>query len=136
MNPTPQVAPNRPATAPAAGERRAPRRRSFAPRVDVLETKEAFVLVADVPGVSQSSLDVVLDKERLTIEGRVETGERAGHRLRRAEYECGDFRRTFAIPEGIDRDRVEATVKNGVLRLTLPKAVAVLPRRIAIQPAA
>jgi HSP20 family molecular chaperone IbpA len=102
--------------------------------VDVYETKDAFVVVADVPGVTDGSLDVTLEKDQLTIEARVEPVRRENHRLRLVESAGGGFLRTFALPDGIDRERIAATVKNGVLRLTLPKSEAVRPRRIVVQP--
>ena len=107
-----------------------------APRVDVHETQDAYVVTADVPGVSESTLDITLEKDQLAIEGRVESSPRDGHRLRLAESTAGGFRRNFTVPEGIDRDRISATVKNGVLNLTLPKSAAVRPRKIAVQPSA
>jgi HSP20 family molecular chaperone IbpA len=115
-------------------ERQARPRPYAAPRVDVYETKDAFVVVADVPGVTDGSLDVTLEKDQLTIEGRVEPVRRENHRLRLVESAGGGFLRTFALPDGIDRERIAATVKNGVLRLTLPKSEAVRPRRIVVQP--
>lgn len=111
------------------------RPRSFAaPRVDVHETKDAFVVVADLPGVAESAVDVTVEKDQLRIEARVEPAQRESHRLRLVESSVGGYLRTFALPEGIDRERIAATVKNGVLRLTLPKSEAARPRRIVVQP--
>jgi len=107
-----------------------------APRVDVHETQDAYVVTADVPGVSESTLDITLEKDQLKIEGRVEAVRRDEHRLRLAESTAGGFLRTFTLPDGIDRDRIAATVKNGVLSLTLPKSAAVRPRKITVQPSA
>lgn len=121
---------------PAQAERQARPRAFAAPRVDVHETADAFVVTADVPGVAESALDITLEKDQLTIEGRVEPVRRDQHRLRLAESAGGGFLRTFALPDGIDRDRIAATVKNGVLRLTLPKSEAVRPRKIVVHPTA
>ena len=134
MNSTAQEIQQQEPRAVEQAERQARPRPVAAPRVDVYETKDAFVVVADVPGVSDGSLDVTLEKDQLTIEGRVEPVRRENHRLRLVESAGGGFLRTFALPEGIDRERIAATVKNGVLRLTLPKSEAARPRRIVVQP--
>jgi HSP20 family molecular chaperone IbpA len=136
MNSTAQEIQRSEVRAPEQRERQFRPRPFAAPRVDVHETKDAFVVTADVPGVAESSLDVTLEKDQLTIEGRVEPMPRENYRLRLAESAGGGFLRTFALPDGIDRDRIAATVKNGVLRLTLPKSDAVRPRKITIHPAA
>lgn len=117
-------------------ERQARSRAYAAPRVDVHETKDAFVVVADLPGVGEEAVDVTVEKDQLTIDARVEPARRESHRLRLVESPVGGYRRTFALPDGIDRERIAATVKNGVLRLTLPKSEAARPRRIVVQPAA
>jgi len=105
-----------------------------APRVDVHETRDAYVVTADLPGVSQNALDITVEKDQLLIEGRVERQPRENHRLRLAESTSAGYLRSFALPEGIDRDRITATVKNGVLNLSLPKSEAVRPRKITVQP--
>jgi HSP20 family molecular chaperone IbpA len=92
-------------------------RPAVAPAVDVLENREEVLLVADLPGVTQDNLRVDLEEERLIIEGK---------------REGWDYRRSFFMPEGIDREKVSAVLKNGVLTLHLPKAAAVKPRRIEV----
>jgi HSP20 family molecular chaperone IbpA len=124
------------ARAPERAEQQTRSRPLATPRVDVHETSDAYVVTADLPGVSESALDVTLEKDQLTIEGRVEPVRRESHRLRLAESAGGGFVRSFALPDGIDRERIAATVKNGVLRLTLPKSAAVRPRKIVIHPSA
>jgi HSP20 family protein len=121
---------------PQQRERQARPQAYATPRVDVYETQDAYVVTADVPGVSESTLDITLEKAQLTIEGRVEPVRREDHRLRLAESTAGGFLRTFTLPDGIDRDRIAATVKNGVLTLTLPKSAAIRPRKITVQPSA
>jgi HSP20 family protein len=119
---------------PQKVERQRPRPYA-APRVDVYETKDAYEVVADVPGVSESALEITVEKDTLTIEAAVEPAKRE-HRLRLAESVGGGFLRSFALPDGIDRERIAATVKNGVLRLTLPKSEVMRPRKIVVQPSA
>ncbi len=124
------------ASVPAKVERRSGLRRVYAPRVDVYESPEAYVVVADVPGVPESGLEINAEKDRLTIDGRVPPIERNGYRLRFTDQPSGDYHRSFTLPDSVDRERIEAKLSNGVLRLTLPKREAHRPRKITVQPAA
>ncbi|HEY8515135.1 MAG TPA: Hsp20/alpha crystallin family protein [Candidatus Binatia bacterium] len=121
--------------APAPVERPRERVRVVAPYVDVYETKDAYHLRADVPGVAEKDLDVSVEKDRLTIVGRVEMPQREGMRLRFGELRSREYRRSFGLADDIDRDRIEAKLENGVLYLTLPKREDVRPRRITVQAA-
>jgi len=107
----------------------------FIPRVDICETKDAIVLLADMPGVDEKSIDITLEKNVLTLSGRVEPDTYEGYRPAYVEYEAGDFERAFTLSDEIDRDRIEASVKNGVLKLTLPKAEPVKLRKINVKSA-
>lgn len=109
--------------------------KTFVPRVDIYETREALFLIADMPGVDDKTVDVELEKNILTISGRVENGKVKDHTLVFSEYEVGDYERTFTLSDEIDREKIKATVKQGVLRLELPKAEKVKPKKIAIQAA-
>jgi HSP20 family molecular chaperone IbpA len=104
----------------------------FVPRVDIRETRDAMVLIADMPGVDEKSVDVTLEKNILTITGSVRPPVCENHRIVHAEYDVGDFERAFAISDEVDRDNIAAAVKNGVLRVTLHKAEKVKARKIAI----
>ena len=106
--------------------------KTFVPRVDIYETKEAIFLVADMPGVDEKTVDVELEKNVLTISGRVENGKVKDHNLVFSEYEVGDYEREFTLSDEIDRDKIKATVRQGVLRLELPKTEKVKPKKIAI----
>ncbi|HEY0069190.1 MAG TPA: Hsp20/alpha crystallin family protein [Chloroflexia bacterium] len=107
--------------------------RVYTPAVDIYETAEAIVLVADMPGVDESSVDVTLEKGVLTIYGRVQSWQFEGHTLRYAEYGIGDYQRSFTISNQIDWERIEGSVSNGVLRLTLPKTGPAQAKKIAIK---
>ncbi|HDQ04562.1 MAG TPA: Hsp20/alpha crystallin family protein [Deltaproteobacteria bacterium] len=109
--------------------------KTFVPRVDIYETAESIILIADMPGVDEKAVDVELEKNVLSISGRVENGKLKNHTLVYSEYETGDYEREFAISDEIDREKINATVKNGVLRLELPKAENVKPKKIAIKAA-
>jgi HSP20 family molecular chaperone IbpA len=97
-------------------------RPAFVPRVDILETDDAIDLVADLPGVDESTVDITLENRLLTVKGLVEPSWPEGYELAYAEYRVGDFERVFTVSDAIDRDNIEATVRDGVLRLRLPKA--------------
>lgn len=96
---------------------------TLTPRVDVLETEDGLVVLADVPGVKPDDVDVRFENGELTVHGR-RTSARSGG--------TGYFR-SFRLTEQIAADKIEAGLKNGVLTLRLPKVDAVKPRRIAVK---
>jgi len=106
-------------------------KRVFMPRSDVYETESDLVILADMPGVNEKSVDITIEKNVLTIHGAVEPPF-AGKNPVRAEYDIGDYKRAFTLPEEIDRGNIRASVKNGTLKLTLPKAIAAKARKIAV----
>jgi HSP20 family protein len=110
-------------------------RKVFIPRVDICETKDAIVLLADMPGVDEKSIDITLEKNVLTLLGRVEPETYEGYRAAYVEYDAGDYERAFTLSDEIDRERIDASVKNGVLRLTLPKSAPVKLRKINVKSA-
>jgi HSP20 family molecular chaperone IbpA len=104
---------------------------TFSPRFDIWETKEELILYGDLPGVSAESLDIQFENDVLTIQGNVEP-RHSGHFLY-GEYGVGDFYRTFTIGETIDKEKISAEMRHGVLTLHLPKTEAVKPRRIEVK---
>ena len=108
-------------------------RKVYVPKVDIYETKDAMVLIADMPGVDNQSVDITLEKNVLTITGNVESTSYEGKTLAYAEYDTGDYQRAFTISDEVDQDRIEAAVENGVLRLTLPKVEKAKIKKIAIK---
>jgi len=108
--------------------------RTFSPTVDIFENDDAITVLADMPGVRADGLSIDLREDVLTIDGRVEDGlEGKGERVLVREYETGGYRREFRLTNLIDRDRIDASLRDGVLRLTLPKADAARPRRIEVR---
>lgn len=106
---------------------------AFAPHVDVFESKEGFVLRAELPGLKKDNIKVTLENGVLTLSGekRYETEkDEATYHLR--ETRQGKFERRFRIGEGIDRNAIKADYKDGLLTLTLPKSKEALSRDIAI----
>ncbi len=118
---------------PTEGSERTRDCRCFVPRADIYETEEQIVIVADVPGANENSIEVTLEKNLLTINAYVDPQLPQGYTLHLAEYEVGDYQRSFRLSDEIDREKIQATVKDGVLRLYLPKAGAALARRIAVK---
>jgi HSP20 family molecular chaperone IbpA len=108
-------------------------RKVYTPAVDIVERKDDILLIADMPGVDEHSVDITLEKNVLTISGAVEDDFPREHRLALAEYGVGDFQRTFTLSDEVDSERIQATVSNGVLKLVLPKAEAVKTRKIAVK---
>jgi len=105
--------------------------RLFTPTVDIVEHKD-IVMYADMPGVDEKSVDIVLEKDLLTIYGKVEPEIPKNHRLVISEYGVGDYKRTFTVSDEIDRDKIQASVKDGVLKLVLPKAESAKTRKIPV----
>lgn len=107
---------------------------AFIPRVDIYETNDAVALIADMPGVDENSVDITLEKNVLTINGYVEPERPEGYSLAYAEYRVGDYQRSFNLSNEIDQEKIEATMKDGVLHLHLPKAEPTT-KKIAVQSA-
>lgn len=105
----------------------------YTPDVDILEKDDSIIVLADIPGANEAGVDITLEKDVLSIYAKVEPEVPEKHQLLRAEYGVGDYQRSFTISNEIDREKIEATVKDGVLKLILPKAKAVQTRKIAVQ---
>jgi HSP20 family molecular chaperone IbpA len=108
-------------------------RPAFVPRADIYETDDEIVIVADMPGVDENSVDISLEDNVLTIDGKVELTPPEGYSLSLAEYRVGDYQRAFSLSDQIDREEITATVKDGVLRLHLPKLKEARTTKIAVQ---
>jgi HSP20 family protein len=104
----------------------------YRPAVDILDTPNEMVVLADVPGVDETHLDVTLDKNVLTIRGTVEPASFEGHKPLQNEYGVGDFERTFTLSDDVSREGIEASVKDGVLQLKLPKTAKSTRQKIHV----
>ncbi len=118
--------------APAKAERVRPGR-VFLPAVDIFETPEALVLVADMPGVAADKVTVDLKDNHLVISGEVAPPMGKGETMAQQEYYTGDFQREFHVGSMIDQGKIEAVMKDGVLRLVLPKVEKAKPRKIEVK---
>ena len=107
----------------------------FQPAVDILENPNEIVVLADMPGVPPDGVEVDVEGDELRIEGRVRPEDYEGLKPLHVEYNVGGFYRRFTLGEQIDRDRIEAQLKDGVLVLKLPKAEHTRPRKVAVRAA-
>ena len=107
-------------------------RRTFRPPVDIYETENGLMLVADVPGATAEGMTVTLERRALSVHAGVEDDSPEGHSLVYQEYEVGDFECQFTLAGDFDADRIEANLTNGVLRLLVPKAAQAEARTIQI----
>lgn len=108
-------------------------RRTFVPRADIYETDNEITILADIPGANEKSVDITLEKDVLSISAYVEPVIPSGFDIAYAEYEEGDYQRSFRISGEIDRDKIEAVVSHGVLRLGLPKVQEAQARKIKVK---
>ncbi len=108
-------------------------RKVFIPVVDIYETNDEIILMAEMPGVDEKSIDVTLDNDVLTIRGKATDVLPEGYELVYSEYETGDFERSFSINESIDADKIDAQYHNGVLTVRLPKAEPVKAKKIEVK---
>jgi len=107
----------------------------FTPAVDIFETDREITLLADMPGVKVKDLNIDLKESVLTVSGDVAPFEGADEQDILVEYDVGKYFRQFTIPEVIDQSKIDASLRDGVLRLTLPKLEKAAPRKIAVRAA-
>ena len=108
---------------------------TFVPPTDIVETKDALIMMLDMPGADPDSLNVTLDKRMLTVSARSTPSARQGYALVHAYYRDGSYERMFTLSDQVDGDRIDAVFKDGVLRLTLPKATPSPAKKIAVKAA-
>ncbi len=104
----------------------------FMPAVDIFETEKEITLLADMPGVKAGDLDIDLHENVLTLDGDVPAPEGVDEVDVIREYRTGKYYRQFTLSQIIDQDKIKAEVRDGVLRLHLPKVKAATPRKIAV----
>jgi HSP20 family protein len=111
--------------------------RVWVPAIDVVETKDAYVMYAELPGVDPSQIETVLEKNVVTVRGTKRSAfdatKNGEHRIYAAERVVGGFERSIRLPEFVDGDRIAAEFSNGLLTVTVPKAKAAQARRVEIK---
>jgi HSP20 family molecular chaperone IbpA len=120
---------------PQQNEQKQQDRREMAmvPPVDVIEDASGITLLADLPGVSKEKLSVQLEPDSLTIEGDVALDMPEGMESSHADVRLPRYRRVFSLSRELDTEHTSAELKNGVLKLRIPKAAHVQPRRIEVR---
>lgn len=108
--------------------------RLFAPRVNIAETAKSYEVTADLPGLKSEDIQIEFQDGQLWICGeRKHESEEKGKTYHRVERSSGQFRRVIALGSDVDPDHVEATYRDGVLTVVVPKVAAVQPRRINVK---
>ena len=106
----------------------------LAPRLDVVEHENEFVLQAEMPGIKKDDIEITLENGVLTISGesRSEMEEKEGERVIRQERRYGKYVRSLRLGKEIDEKKVKANYKDGILELVLPKSEEVKPKKISV----
>ena len=104
----------------------------FTPAVDIFESEKEITLVADMPGVNAKDLTIDLRDDTLTLRGDVKPEDRTDEQKILQEYQMGSYFRQFNLSEAINQNKIDAKIKDGVLRLTLPKEEKAVPRKITV----
>lgn len=104
----------------------------WTPPVDLYETAEAFVLTAEVPGLSREHIEIHAEESRIVIRGERTGAQTSCEQYHRVERGHGPFSRAFVLPEPIDADHVSADLKDGLLTVTIPKAGGRSARRVNV----
>ncbi len=115
------------------GAERTRERRAYVPRSDIYETEDAIFVLADMPGVDEDSVEITLAKNVLTITAYAESSDLGDYEPVYAEYESGDYTRRFSLSDQIDQAKIEASLRDGVLKLMLPKAEPARARTIKVK---
>ena len=104
------------------------------PAVDIREEKDRYVILADLPGVDPKDIEITMEKGVLTIKGERVSEEKESHEgYSRVERVRGTFYRRFSLPDSADADNIQASGKNGVLEIVLPKLAKEQPRKISVK---
>jgi HSP20 family protein len=107
------------------------------PAVDITETEEAFIVTAEVPGLAEKDIEVLLSGDTLTIKGeKKQEREDKDDNVYLSERSYGAFQRAFSLPETVNSEKIAASFSNGVLSVTLPKVVVAPPKKIEVKAAA
>jgi len=107
-------------------------RQIFTPPIDIFETEDGLVLLADLPGVTGETLELQIQDNKLTLFGRVKSLAPGDAPIVHREYEIGDYLRSFILSDDVDHKRITANFNHGVLKIVLPKAPRTAPRKIEV----
>lgn len=104
----------------------------FTPPIDIFETEDGLVLLADLPGVTADTLELQVQDNKLTLFGRVSPQAPDNAKLLHREYQVGHFLRSFILSDEVDHERISAKLNLGVLEVMLPRIKRSEPRRIQV----
>ena len=110
-----------------------PESQAMTPRVDVLEDDSGITLLADMPGVSKDSLEIKVENDALSIEGAITAATPQALEATYAEVRVPRYRRSFTLSRELDAGRIDAQLKDGVLKLRIPKQEQARPQRISVK---
>jgi HSP20 family protein len=113
--------------------REQPQQRAVVPPVDVFENDASITLLADLPGVQREQLHIRVDGDTLVLEATAQAAGPENMELVYGEAQCPAYRRQFTLSRELDTGRIEAQLRDGVLRLSIPKSEAARPRRIEVR---
>jgi HSP20 family protein len=106
----------------------------WSPRVDVRETKDDFQIDAEIPGIKREEVEINVDNHVLTIQGETKREKKEeDEEYHRVERYYGSFSRSFSLPENVDEEKIEASFKDGLLTLTVPKTEKAKPKKIEVK---
>jgi HSP20 family protein len=106
--------------------------RIFLPMADIYETRDALMVILEMPGVDKDNVDVRVKDGVLHVEGRLDLSKYQGLQPLYTEYNVGHYARSFQLSGKIDQNKIDAALKDGVLSLTLPKVEEAKPRTITV----
>jgi HSP20 family protein len=107
--------------------------RVFMPEADIYETEDALNVILEMPGVEKGNLDIRVENDVLSVEGRLDLTKYQGLLPLYTEYNVGHYARSFQLSNKVDQGKIAAAMKDGVLSLTLPKAEQAKPRKIDVR---
>jgi len=103
------------------------------PATDIIENEDGFLLLLDMPGVDKEHLIIDLNEDEIKISGKAEYDAPEKRKIGHVEFGSGEYFRSFTLSHIVDKERIKATLKNGVVEIVLPKAAKAQPRKIEIQ---
>jgi HSP20 family molecular chaperone IbpA len=107
--------------------------RAYLPTTDIFETEDALTVILEMPGVDRDDIEVSVENGMLTVEGKINFKKYEGLQPIYSEYNIGPYRRTFRLSSRVAQDQIRAEMRDGVIRLVLPKAEEAKPRRIEVR---
>jgi HSP20 family protein len=115
--------------------RRAPTNgHAWSPSIELVEKGDKYLVKAELPGVSKEDVDISMSENVLTIKGeRKESQDVMDEEVEYCEITYGSFSRSLTLPTKVDADKINATYENGILEVTLPKAMAAMPKKIEVK---